>query len=154
MPTRRSGVKTLGYIGDKVLSARPYSPPPGGSAPDLKSRRCFGNDSCQSSMQTEREVDPPSRIRHQKAFAVSDEIDQYGKNDNAGERGAAPPCGRLYQACAPAFKPFFAGGESGNDEGSPLSRVGQSDGQTQAGLLLAPVGTPCLAVKLQSLLFL
>jgi hypothetical protein len=65
MPMRRSGVGTLGYSGDKVLSVRPYSPPPGGSAPDLKFRRCFGNDSCQLSMQPEREVDPPSSIRHQ-----------------------------------------------------------------------------------------
>jgi hypothetical protein len=58
-------VGTLGYSGDKVLSVRPYSPPPSGSAPDLKFRRCFGNDSCQFSMQPEREVDPPSSIRHQ-----------------------------------------------------------------------------------------
>ena len=74
---------------------------------------------------------------------------QYGKNDRAGERGAASPCGQLHQTCAPGLKPSLAGGKSRNEGGKPsFASFGQSsDGQTQAGLLLAPVGTPWLEEK-------
>ncbi len=99
-------------------SAASYSPPAGGSTPDLNTRRCSRADFYQLSIRTERGVDPPSRIRHQKALAVSAEIDQCGKNDRAGERGAAPSCGQLHQACAPGFSPSLAGGELRNEEGA------------------------------------
>ena len=87
------------------MSVRPYSPPAGGSTPDLKTRRCSRADFYQLSIRTEREVDPPSSIRHQKAFAVSDEIDQCVKNDRTGERRGAPPPERPRRASPTTPRP-------------------------------------------------
>ena len=77
-------------------------------------------------MQTERWVGRHRQTSRRRDAGPRRKTTQYEKNDRAGERGGMPPPERLRRACVPGLSPSLAGGELGNEGGSPLSRVSPS----------------------------